>query len=368
MALGASRGRVLFRHLLPATTGLSADAVRAAAARVHPRRGDAVVCRASGSPTISPAGARCSTKPRTSACCRARPGCSRRRSRSSRWCWPSTSSPIRPPRRLTPPPRSPRVARWPFTCGACMPRWSRRSAATTSICRPRAQPRSLRPHPAGGRRRPRLEQRSAAARRRRERSGARGRAARGSAARSCSSRAPAASRRAPRSPPRRGRPPPGADAVIVRTPSFFRAQMRADHFVRHYEAVADASPVPGAAVQRDGLHRRDPAGRRLRAAGARTRTSSASRNPGPTSSCSASTSRRRRDGFAVLGGAHATLYAAVCIGARGGVLAVAGVIPDLCAELFELADAGRHRGGARAAAAPGPVLRPRRRRASAWPG
>jgi dihydrodipicolinate synthase/N-acetylneuraminate lyase len=44
----------------------------------------------------------------------------------------------------------------------------------------------------------------------------------------------------------------------------------------------------------------------------------------------------------VLGGAHATLYAAVCIGARGGVLAVAGVIPDLCAELFELADAGRH--------------------------
>ena len=44
----------------------------------------------------------------------------------------------------------------------------------------------------------------------------------------------------------------------------------------------------------------------------------------------------------MLGGAHATLYAAVCVGARGGVLAVAGVIPELCAELFELADAGRH--------------------------
>ena len=36
----------------------------------------------------------------------------------------------------------------------------------------------------------------------------------------------------------------GADAVIVRTPSFFRAQMSSDHFVRHYESVADASPVP----------------------------------------------------------------------------------------------------------------------------
>ena len=53
-------GRVLLRHLLPATTGFPAHAVRAAAARVHPGRGHAVVCRASGSPTISRAGARCS--------------------------------------------------------------------------------------------------------------------------------------------------------------------------------------------------------------------------------------------------------------------------------------------------------------------
>ena len=36
----------------------------------------------------------------------------------------------------------------------------------------------------------------------------------------------------------------GADAVLVRTPGFFKAQMTADAFVRHYTAVADASPVP----------------------------------------------------------------------------------------------------------------------------
>src|SRR5258708_14664198 len=36
----------------------------------------------------------------------------------------------------------------------------------------------------------------------------------------------------------------GADAVLVRTPSFFKTQMTADAFVRHYTAVADASPVP----------------------------------------------------------------------------------------------------------------------------
>ena len=36
----------------------------------------------------------------------------------------------------------------------------------------------------------------------------------------------------------------GADAVLVRTPGFFKTQMTTDAFVRHYTAVADASPVP----------------------------------------------------------------------------------------------------------------------------
>ena len=36
----------------------------------------------------------------------------------------------------------------------------------------------------------------------------------------------------------------GADAVLVRTPAFFKSQMTGDAFVRHYTAVADASPVP----------------------------------------------------------------------------------------------------------------------------
>src|SRR5207237_8935130 len=36
----------------------------------------------------------------------------------------------------------------------------------------------------------------------------------------------------------------GADYVLVRTPGFFKSQMTNDAFVRHYTAVADASPVP----------------------------------------------------------------------------------------------------------------------------
>src|SRR4051794_36017519 len=36
----------------------------------------------------------------------------------------------------------------------------------------------------------------------------------------------------------------GADAVLVRTPGFLKSKMTNDVFVRHYTAVADASPVP----------------------------------------------------------------------------------------------------------------------------
>ena len=36
----------------------------------------------------------------------------------------------------------------------------------------------------------------------------------------------------------------GVDAVMVRTPSFYKAQMTTDAFVRHYTQVADRSPVP----------------------------------------------------------------------------------------------------------------------------
>src|ERR1017187_2658550 len=36
----------------------------------------------------------------------------------------------------------------------------------------------------------------------------------------------------------------GADAVLVRTPSFFKTQMTADALVAHYVAIADAAPVP----------------------------------------------------------------------------------------------------------------------------
>ena len=108
----------------------------------------------------------------------------------------------------------------------------------------------------------------------------------------------------------------GADAVIVRTPSFFRTQMASDHFVRHYEAVADASPVPvllynvtvftGVILPMDAFARL-----------AAHPNIIGMKESGPDLELLGQYVAEAPAGFAVLGGAHATLYAAVCVGARG---------------------------------------------------
>jgi 4-hydroxy-2-oxoglutarate aldolase len=46
--------------------------------------------------------------------------------------------------------------------------------------------------------------------------------------------------------------------------------------------------------------------------------------------------------FTVVVGSAATLYPSLAVGAQGGIIAVANVVPDLCVELFTLARAGRH--------------------------
>jgi 4-hydroxy-2-oxoglutarate aldolase len=133
----------------------------------------------------------------------------------------------------------------------------------------------------------------------------------------------------------------GADAVLVRTPGFFKTQMTHDAFVRHYTAVADASPVPVllynftaltgvnlpiSAVAQLALH--------PNVIGMKESGGDVSRIADLVSSTP--------DGFRVLAGTTSTFYAALCAGATGGILALACVVPETCLRLFELVAAGRH--------------------------
>jgi 4-hydroxy-2-oxoglutarate aldolase len=133
----------------------------------------------------------------------------------------------------------------------------------------------------------------------------------------------------------------GAEAVLVRTPGFFKSQMTTEVFVRHYNAVADASPVPvllynftavtGVNLQADAVARltRHPNIVGMKESG------------GDVAQIADLIAAGSRD-FAVLAGSASTFYASLCVGATGGILALAVLLPDACVRLFELTRAGQH--------------------------
>jgi 4-hydroxy-2-oxoglutarate aldolase len=132
----------------------------------------------------------------------------------------------------------------------------------------------------------------------------------------------------------------GADAVLVRTPSFFKPLMSADVFVRHYTAVADASPVPvllynvtmytGVALQVDAVARLSE---HPNIAGIK--------DSGSDVTLIADLLAHSRPGFTVLAGSGVAYYAALAAGAHGAILALAGVATEACVEIRAFVEAGR---------------------------
>jgi 4-hydroxy-2-oxoglutarate aldolase len=133
----------------------------------------------------------------------------------------------------------------------------------------------------------------------------------------------------------------GADAVLVRTPGFFKSRMTPDVFVRHYSAVADVSPVPvllynftavtgvnlsADAVARLAMHP-NIAGVK-ESGGDVAQIAEYVAAGGPM--------------FRVFAGSSTSFYASLCVGACGGILALGCVVPEACTTLLALSRAGAH--------------------------
>jgi 4-hydroxy-2-oxoglutarate aldolase len=132
----------------------------------------------------------------------------------------------------------------------------------------------------------------------------------------------------------------GADAVMVRTPSFYKAQMTSDAFVAHYTDVADASPVPVFlynVTMYTGVNLHPDAVARLSG----HPNIVGIKESGNDMLQLADYLGRAQPGFTVLAGAAPTLFSAVALGAHGAVLALAGIVPELCVELVDHVRAGR---------------------------
>jgi 4-hydroxy-2-oxoglutarate aldolase len=132
----------------------------------------------------------------------------------------------------------------------------------------------------------------------------------------------------------------GADAVMVRTPAFFKPQMTSELFVAHYTRVADSAPVPVLlynVTMFTGVNLLPDAVERL----ASHPNIAGIKESGGDIGAIADLVSRTPDGFTVLAGSATTFFHALCAGCDGGVLALAALVPDRCVELQSLVAQGR---------------------------
>jgi 4-hydroxy-2-oxoglutarate aldolase len=134
----------------------------------------------------------------------------------------------------------------------------------------------------------------------------------------------------------------GVDAVMVRTPAFYKNMMTSDAFVQHFTAVADASPVPvvlynvsmytGVTLQADAVATlsRHPNIVGLKESGNDMQLL------GDYLSASAG------QDFAVLCGSATSLFSALALGAHGAVLALSGLATAECLALRDHMREGRY--------------------------
>jgi 4-hydroxy-2-oxoglutarate aldolase len=127
----------------------------------------------------------------------------------------------------------------------------------------------------------------------------------------------------------------GADAALVRTPSFFKPQMTTDAFVRHFTEVADASPVPVLLYNvtlYTGVNLLPDAVERLAVHPNIVGMKESGSDIGQIAEYVA----RTPDDFTVLAGSATTLVHALCAGCDGAILALASLAPAECVLMLTL--------------------------------
>jgi 4-hydroxy-2-oxoglutarate aldolase len=132
----------------------------------------------------------------------------------------------------------------------------------------------------------------------------------------------------------------GADAALVITPSYYKGMMKPPVLIRHYRAVADASPIPVLLYNfpaNTGINLEpDTVARLAEHPNIRGIKDSSGNVPQ-----AAETIRLTPKTFQVLVGSPIAFLPALVLGAAGGILAVANVAPRECCEIWRLAQAGQ---------------------------
>ncbi len=134
----------------------------------------------------------------------------------------------------------------------------------------------------------------------------------------------------------------GADVAVVITPHFFKSNMFHDVFVKHYLMVADSSPIPVLLYNVPSF-----TGLNLEAGTASYLSSHENiigikDSSGNVEQLSEVISLTGEKEFSVLTGSSIVLYPSMCVGAAGGIMAIACVLPEKCSDIIRLYKDGNH--------------------------
>ncbi|MGI8643182.1 MAG: dihydrodipicolinate synthase family protein [Thermomicrobiales bacterium] len=133
----------------------------------------------------------------------------------------------------------------------------------------------------------------------------------------------------------------GVDFALVVTPHYYTPRYDHAAFLKHYQSVADASPIPVIVYVMAAYTGVDLAPA-LVADLAKHPNIVGIKDSGGNAPKVGEMIARCGLGFGVLAGSASFLYPALCLGATGGIVALGNVAPEPCQELYQLTLAGQH--------------------------
>jgi 4-hydroxy-2-oxoglutarate aldolase len=127
----------------------------------------------------------------------------------------------------------------------------------------------------------------------------------------------------------------GADVALAVTPHYYAGKMTPDALVRHYHAVAEASPIPVMIynVPKFTNVNIDPA---AIARAAQHPNITGIKDTGGSVAQMADIVRQADPDFQLIAGSASFLFAGLVLGAVGGILALANIAPQKCIDLYRL--------------------------------
>src|SRR5258708_6617068 len=133
----------------------------------------------------------------------------------------------------------------------------------------------------------------------------------------------------------------GYDAVLVKTPEYYKPAYKPEVLIAHYRRVADESPIPVMLYSIPQFTGVALAAAEVAALAAHPNIIGIKDSSGNVQGIGEIIGATP-PAFQVLVGSAASVYPSLAIGARGAILALACALPEKCVALFELVRQGEH--------------------------